>query len=216
MIEIQSLNEDIFLSSDENIIYKSFWSKSKNKVFVPQNINFKYLILGSDSENDISFDIEWENVRGEIYAIFFGDKSVSSHIKVNILSSNSQINVYTISFIHTDNQFDINCLIKLWKDISNSQWHLLEKNIVLSNKLKIKAIPRLDVYSNDVKASHWLSIDRVNEETMFYLNSKWLDELISKEMIIKGHIQQILSQFEDISKSKNKELEKTILSAMTK
>jgi hypothetical protein len=34
---------------------------------------------------------------------------------------------------------------------------LLEKNIVIApkgQKIKVKAVPRLDVYSNDVQASH--------------------------------------------------------------
>lgn len=212
MFEIQNSNEDIVLSSDENIIHKCFSSKSKNKITAQQNINFRYLILSSDGESDISFDIEAENVKWDIFAIFFGDNANTSNISVNISSSNSHINVLTLSFIQTDSKFDINWVIKLWKNVSNSQWHLLEKNIILGSKAKIKSIPRLDVYSNDVKATHWLSIDRINKEEMFYLNSKWLDQSISKEMIIKWYLQNILSKFEDLSESQNNEIEKMILS----
>jgi len=211
MLEIQNPNEDIILSSDQNIIYKSFWLKSKNNISVHKNTNFKYLILASDSENDVSFDINGENVKWEIYAICFGDNPLSSNIKVNILSSNSQINVYTISFIQTDKVFDVNWSIKLWIDVSNSQWHLLEKNIILGAKVKIKAIPRLDVYSNDVKATHWLSIDRINEDEMFYLNSKWLDQDFSKKMIVSWNVKNILNKFENLSDTEKNEIENEIL-----
>jgi len=209
-----SLNnqEDIILSWSQNLIQKSFSVNSKNIITAKQKSDFKYILLADDSETEIIFDIKGEDVKWDIFAIFFGKDNIKSNIQTNILSSHCHINIYMLSLISSDHQFDINWNISLWKNISNSQWHLLEKSIILDQKVKIKAIPRLDVYSNDVKATHGLSIDRINLDEMFYLNSKWLDQNISKELIIRWYITNILNQFTDLPQSQKKEIENQILS----
>lgn len=75
----------------------------------------------------------------------------------------------------------------------------ITKSLILWENIQVKSVPRLDVYSNDIQASHWFSVDRLNIEKLFYLNSKWLTESISKDMIIRGNIEAILDKFVHLS-----------------
>ena len=196
-------------------IKQYIWEEIEEKIFFPENSKFKYLILSSDSKLDLQFYTQWENVNWDIYAIFFGDKPLKANIISHIHNSHSHINMFILSFIQSDNLIDIEGSVDLWKNISNTQWHLLEKNIVIASKwqkIKVKAVPRLDVYSNDVQATHGVSIDRINEESLFYLTSKWLAPDVSQELIIKGYIQNILEQFTDFSEEEKNNIENTILS----
>ena len=196
-------------------IKQYLWEKIKDKIELPENTKFKYLIVSSDSKLDLQFYTQWENVEWDIFAIFFGYKPLTANIISHIQNSNSNINVFILSFVQSDNLIDVQGSIDLWKNIINSQWHLLEKNIVIApkwQKIKIKAVPRLDVYSNDVQATHGVSIDRISEESLFYLTSKWLAPDASKDLIIKGYIQNILEQFTDISETEKTNIENTILS----
>ena len=211
MLQFINNQEDIILSWSKSLLQKCFSQNSKNIITIQDNLSFDYLLLVENSDSDLEFNVKGENVKWNIYAIFFGRDSVKSNIQVNILSSDSNVNVYMLSLINTDKQFDINWNIKLWKNISNSQWHLLEKNLILGEKIKVKAVPRLDVYSNDVRASHWLSIDRINSDEMFYLNSKWLDQTISKELIIRWNVTSILNHFTDLSDTEKSEIENQII-----
>ncbi len=211
MLEIKNTQDNIVISSSQELLQKSFSLNSKKKIKIQNQLDFKYLLLSFDSQTDISFDVLWNNIKWDIYAIYFGSNPIKSDIQVNILSSNCNIKIYMVSFLTSDQQFNINWNIYLWKNIVNSQWHLLEKSIVLGEKIKIKAVPRLDVYSNDVQATHWLSIDRINTDEMFYLNSKWLDENISKEIIIGWNIKKILDQFKDLSDIQKDEIENQII-----
>ncbi len=194
------------------------WQDIKDKIFLPENTDFKYLIISSDSKLDLQFYTQWENVKWDIFAIFFGDKPLSANIISHIQNSNSNINMFLLSFIHTNKLIDVQWSIDLWKNITNSQWHLLEKNIVIQNNwnknwnnIQIKAVPRLDVYSNDVQATHWVSIDRISEESLFYLTSKWLAKNTSQELVIKWYIQNILEQFTDLSEEEKSNIQNTIL-----
>jgi Fe-S cluster assembly protein SufD len=184
-----------------------------------ENIDFKYLLIANDADINIEFITQWTNVKWDVFAILFGDKPLSANIISHIHSSSSHINMFLLSFISTDKMMDIQGSIDLWKDIFNAQWHLLEKNVILSKKgawAKIRAIPRLDVYSNDVQASHGVSIDRINEDNLFYLSSKWLDNDSSQELIIKWYIQNILQKFTELSDTDRWDLETKILSQIIK
>ena len=117
-----------------------------------------------------------------------------------------------LSLLVSDQEFNTNWNIYLWKDIHNSQGHLLQKNLILWEKIKVNSIPRLDVYSNDIKASHGFSIDRLNQDKMFYLNSKGLSESTSKELIVHWNIKDILNKFTDLSEEQKNAIEDLILS----
>ena len=211
---LQNINtqENTTLSWSKNLLQKCFSKNTKNTITLLANTNFHYLLLAENSESTITFETKWENIKWNIYAIYFGSKPVRSDIQVNILSSNSNINVFMLSLLVSDQEFNTNWNIYLWKDINNSQWHLLQKNLILWEKIKVSSIPRLDVYSNDIKASHGFSIDRLNKDKIFYLNSKWLSESASKELIVHGNLREILDKFVDLQEEQKKEIEKLILS----
>ncbi|HKL43725.1 MAG TPA: SufD family Fe-S cluster assembly protein [Candidatus Absconditabacterales bacterium] len=208
--------DNIIVSGNEQIIKKYNGENIKSQVSTKNdNIQFKYLIFCSDSNIDISFYINSQNIKGDIFVISYGKKPVSVNLLNKINGSDSIVNVLMLSFIQSDNLFDIQGSIKLGKNIQNSQGHLLEKNIVLGEKIKIKALPRLDVYSNNVKATHGVSIEKINKDNMFYLESKGLQEGVSKELIIRGNIKNILNQFTEISQEEKDNIENQILSKIS-
>lgn len=204
--------KDVILSWSKNLLQECFSENTRNIITVQRNTNFHYLLLAENSQSDIVFEIQGENVVWNIYAIYFGSKPIKSDIQVNISSSNVDINVFMLSLLVSDQEFNTNWNIYLWKDIHNSQGHLLQKNLILWEKIKVNSIPRLDVYSNDIKASHGFSIDRLNQDKMFYLNSKGLSESTSKELIVHWNIKDILNKFTDLSEEQKNAIEDLILS----
>ena len=199
--------EDVILSWSKNLLQECFSENTRNIITVQRNTNFHYLLLAENSQSDIVFEIQGENVVWNIYAIYFGYNFLKSNILVNILSSNSKINVFMLSLLTTDKAFDTDWNVFLWKNISNSQWHLLQKSLILWENIQVKSVPRLDVYSNDIKASHGFSIDRLNQDKMFYLNSKGLSESTSKELIVHWNIKDILNKFTDLSEEQKNAIE---------
>ena len=53
-----------------------------------------------------------------------------------------------------------------------AEGYLAEENMLLGHKIQVKTLPMLDVRSSDVKASHGATIDRLDEQKLFYLTAK--------------------------------------------
>jgi hypothetical protein len=72
-------------------------------------------------------------------------------------------------------------------------WHLMEDNVLLHDRVKLSVLPKLDVHTHDVSASHWAKIHRLDPAKLFYLHAKWLSPYAAKKIMLTWHITDILS-----------------------
>lgn len=71
------------------------------------------------------------------------------------------------------------------------------KNILLSADAKVFAKPQLEIFADDVKCSHGATIGQLDEEPVFYLRSRGLDEATAKHLLIQAFASEILMQIPD-------------------
>jgi Fe-S cluster assembly protein SufD len=68
------------------------------------------------------------------------------------------------------------------------------RNIVLSEHAKADAIPNLEIEANDVRCGHAASVGPVEEETLFYLESRGIPHGEAEQLIITGFFQEVLDR----------------------
>jgi Fe-S cluster assembly protein SufD len=68
------------------------------------------------------------------------------------------------------------------------------RNIVLSERAKADAIPNLEIEANDVKCGHAASVGPVDEETVFYLQSRGIPADEAERLIVSGFFQEVLDR----------------------
>ena len=54
------------------------------------------------------------------------------------------------------------------------------------------AEPILEIANNNVKCSHGVTLGQVNDEQLFYLKSRGIDEELATRMIVHGFFDQLL------------------------
>lgn len=99
-----------------------------------------------------------------------------------------------MSFLGDNADCQIDGGVNIAKDTKGTSGHLLEENIVLGKKVKIKTLPMLDVRSSDVSASHGAKIDRLDETKLFYMMAKGLDQKQAQKLIVQGYIERAWEQ----------------------
>jgi Fe-S cluster assembly protein SufD len=68
------------------------------------------------------------------------------------------------------------------------------RNIVLSEHAKADAIPNLEIEANDVRCGHAASVGPVEEETVFYLQSRGIPAEEAERLIVSGFFQEVLDR----------------------
>ena len=74
-----------------------------------------------------------------------------------------------------------------------------QETLNLSKKASIRAIPALQVDTNDVKASHGSSVRNLNPEQLLYFASRGLSPKESRKMLIAGFLKKELESVKEIS-----------------
>jgi Fe-S cluster assembly protein SufD len=68
------------------------------------------------------------------------------------------------------------------------------RNIVLSEHAKADAIPNLEIEANDVRCGHAASVGPVDDETLFYLQSRGIPRDEAERLIVTGFFQEVLDR----------------------
>lgn len=200
------------IDNSSNLIYSFSNTQVRQEIFLSWWIDFNYFLFSRGSDIDMVFQTEWDSIIWNIFVILYWKWKSLWHITTNITNSNCHINIHTFSFLQDDNEILIDWDIKLWKNIKNSQGHLMEKNIILWKKIKIKATPRLDVYADNVQAEHGVSIDQIDPESLFYIGARWISPSLATHLMVSGYIKKILSHYPELDEIEYSNIEQEILS----
>lgn len=68
------------------------------------------------------------------------------------------------------------------------------RNIVLSEHAKADAIPNLEIEANDVRCGHAASVGPVDDEAVFYLQSRGISREDAERLIVTGFFQDVLDR----------------------
>jgi Fe-S cluster assembly protein SufD len=68
------------------------------------------------------------------------------------------------------------------------------KNILLSGTASVNTKPQLEIFADDVKCSHGCTIGRLDDEGLFYLQSRGIPEKIAQSLLLHGFAIDILEK----------------------
>jgi len=71
------------------------------------------------------------------------------------------------------------------------------KGLLLSPAAEIDAMPRLEIYTDDVKCAHGVSVGQLDNDAIFYLRSRGIDEAEARRMLLEGFIGEVLGLLDE-------------------
>jgi Fe-S cluster assembly protein SufD len=66
-------------------------------------------------------------------------------------------------------------------------------NILLGEGAEIDAKPQLEIWADDVKCSHGATVGRLDENALFYLRSRGIDEAAARDLLVQGFAAEVLA-----------------------
>lgn len=67
-------------------------------------------------------------------------------------------------------------------------------NLLLTSRAAMNTKPQLEIYANDVRCSHGATVGQLNDEALFYLRSRGIDEHQAKLMLMFGFAHEVVQQ----------------------
>lgn len=96
----------------------------------------------------------------------------------------SDLNIRTVS--NKKEKVDVDGLIKIDSNCKGANGNQRIDNLMLDKTAIVKALPRLEIATDDVSCSHSATIQQLNEESLFYLQSRGIEKENAKKMLMDG------------------------------
>lgn len=78
------------------------------------------------------------------------------------------------------------------KDAQGTEAHQKNDNLLLSRNAEIDTKPQLEIYADDVKCSHGATVGQLDENSLFYLRARGIDEQAARALLIYGFASDVL------------------------
>lgn len=146
-----------------------------NKFFLELNSFDDSFVVDKDGEYIFTIDTRENKSLEKKFNIFMSRGGIESKIIFKIIASDG-------CFV------DVNPVLKIEKGQSKTSAYISIKTLMIGSPKKIRIIPSLEISENDVKAGHGAVISGIDPEEMYYLNSKGLDMVTSRNLIINSFL----------------------------
>ena len=143
-----------------------------DKYNLKQNTNID---VNKDSSLDVHTTYLATNKKDIVFDLF--NKQADSKVDI------------TNNIVCLDNsEFSLDCIGTIVKGAKRSKCHQHTHCLTIDNPKKAKVLPVLNIDENDVEASHSLSSGTIDEEVLFYMNSRGLDKKDSLSLILTSYL----------------------------
>lgn len=86
------------------------------------------------------------------------------------------------------------------------------KNLLLSNEARVDTKPQLEIDNDDVKCAHGATVGQLEEEELFYLRTRGLNDNLARNLLTYGFAEEIINKIE--VESIKRELDRVVLNRL--
>jgi Fe-S cluster assembly protein SufB len=125
--------------------------------------------------------------------VIFGNNEQSFDIQTNVThdSPSTEGRVVEKSILRNASKSLFKGMIRINENASKSNSFLSGRSILLDKDAKSDAIPGLEIFTNDVKATHSASVAQLDEEQIFYLKTRCLSHEEAERTIVEGFLEPL-------------------------
>ncbi|KFM19847.1 phosphoribosylglycinamide formyltransferase 1 protein [Marine Group I thaumarchaeote SCGC AAA799-P11] len=125
--------------------------------------------------------------------VVFGNNEQSFDIQTNVNheSPATEGRVVEKSILRNKSKSLFKGMIRIKENAVKSNSFLSGRSILLDKDAKSDAIPGLEIFTNDVKATHSASVAQIDEEQVFYLKTRCLSHEEAERTIVEGFLEPL-------------------------
>ena len=182
--------ERVFVNEPEVDLQIEQQAGSRVKIVV---VNF------ASGTNRITIEQLGEGCETEIYALAYlkGEDAVTTetHVKHAVGGGTSNQLIKFVLDDHSRGRFIGD--LKIVKDAQQTEAHQTNRNLLLSEEAEMRTQPQLEIYADDVKATHGASTGQLDESALFYMQQRGIDKQKARQLLVNAFMKDVLNTISD-------------------
>jgi Fe-S cluster assembly protein SufD len=155
---------------------------------------------GGIIRNNLNVVLEAEYCEAHLYGLYFqgGQTHIDNHTVVDNVKPHCLSNELYKGVMNDKSSAVFNGKIFVQPQAQKTNAYQSNKNILLSPDATVNTKPQLEIFADDVKCSHGCTIGQLDEEGLFYLQSRGINETIAKSLLVHAFAIDILEHVKPV------------------
>src|SRR5690349_6391462 len=151
---------------------------------------------GALVRNDINVVLDGEGAGCTLNGLYLSDGSrlVDNHTSIDHARAHCASREVYKGILADRARAVFNGKIIVRPDAQKTDAKQTNKALLLSEDAQINTKPQLEIFANDVKCTHGAAIGQMDDEAIFYLRARGLDERQARRLLIRAFAGDVLSQ----------------------
>ncbi|HUG32860.1 MAG TPA: Fe-S cluster assembly protein SufD [Acidimicrobiia bacterium] len=153
--------------------------------------------LGADlGRLDLAVTLDGDGSSSEVVGLYFGEGSQTLDYRMVIthVGRSTSSDVFLKGALEDDAQSVFTGLLRIEKDARKTSTFETNRNLVLSENAKAHSVPNLEILCDDVICGHASSVGPLEQDHMYYLQSRGLRKERAERMLIRGFFTEVIDR----------------------
>ncbi len=155
-------------------------------------------INGGFVRNDLNFRINGQHCEAFLNGLYMpnGRQHVDNHTLVDHAMSNSYSNELYKGILNDSGTGVFNGKIYVRPDAQKTNAFQSCKNVMLSANASMNTKPQLEIYADDVKCSHGTTTGKLNEDALFYLQTRGIPKDTARTLLMAAFANDVIDRIQ--------------------
>lgn len=204
-----NVSTELYLSENSNLSYGRLQEDGamathigRTKAILKSDTHFNSLVtnLGSSlGRHELSVIFEGHGASAKVLGAYSVNKA--QHVDNQTLiefkvGENSCEQIYK-GVLSGESRAIFNGRVIIHPDAQKVNSSQLNNNLLLSEKAEVDTKPQLEIFADDVKATHGATVGQLNEDELFYLVSRAIPPLRARQLLTAGYLTDMAYQWGD-------------------
>lgn len=190
--------EKVFLNEQEVDLHIVQEADSRVKIHVI-NVQMGDEQRTKEAVNRVTVEQTGEGCSTEIYALAYlrGEEHVTTETHVHHRVGGGQ-SVQLIKFVLDDNSRGrfIGDL-KIAPDAQQTEAHQTNRNLLLSETAEMRTQPQLEIYADDVQATHGAGTGQLDESALFYMQQRGIGLQKARQLLVSAFMREVIASIDN-------------------
>ncbi len=144
---------------------------------------------------ELGADLAGDGARSELFGVVLGGakQRFDHHTRHRHQGKHTSSNINFKVALTDRSRSSYTGLIRIDEDAAGSEALQENRNLLLSDTARADSIPELEILTDDVSCSHGATVAPVDQEQIFYLQSRGIDRDKAERLVVQGFLEPTLA-----------------------
>ena len=188
--------EHVFLNEPAVDLHITQEAGSRVKIYL---LNISESSDYSEISNKLTIEQVGEGCETEIYALAYlkGKQAVTTETHVKHAVGGGASNQLIKFVLDDEARGRFIGDLKINQDAQKTEAHQTNRNLLLSETAEMRTQPQLEIYADDVQATHGASTGQLDESALFYMQQRGIDKQKARQLLVGAFMKEVLDKIPD-------------------